>query len=73
MRQGRIGASSPAMAVRSASMRSASTPNTARRMTSSVIARVCSCRRIGRCSCHLAMSLRVASTIVLSYSRMRSP
>ncbi len=44
-------------------MRSASTPNTARRITSSVIARVRGCRRIGLPSGQPAMSRRVASTI----------
>ena len=67
------GTSSVPTASRTRSMRSASTPNTARRITSSVIARVRSCRRIGLPSGHRAMSLRVASTITRSYSRMRSP
>ena len=70
---GCTGTSSALTAARTWSMRSASTPNTARRITSSVIARVRSCTRIGEPTGHPAMSRRVASTITCSYSRMRSP
>ncbi len=56
-----------------ASMRSASTPNTARRITSSVIARVRSCRRIGRPSGQPPCPCASPRTITSSYSRMRSP
>jgi hypothetical protein len=64
--------SSPIAAV-SVSIRSSCTPNTARTITSSVIARVRSCSRIGRPSGQPTMSRLVACTIVSSYSRMRSP
>ena len=70
---GCTGTSSALTAARTWSMRSASTPNTARRITSSVIARVRSCTRIGEPTGHPAMSRRVASTITCWYSRMRSP
>jgi hypothetical protein len=54
-------------------MRSASTPNTARRITSSAIARVRSASFIGLPSGQPTMLWRVAATIASSYSRMRSP
>ena len=47
-------------------MRSASTPKIARRITSSVILRVRSCKRIGVPIGQLAMSLLVACTITSS-------
>ncbi len=67
------GSNSSVIAARSGSIRSASTPNTARTITSSVISRVRRCMRIGLPSGQLAMSRRVASAITSSYSRMRSP
>ncbi len=67
------GSNSSAIASFSGSMRSASTPNTARTITSNVICRVWRCSRIALPSRQPAMSRRVACTITSSYSRIRSP